>query len=70
LAYNAALLARSLGTAIKPPKKIPAGEEWDAGFGSFHETIALPDGLIGGSGHQLWSASALLNVCIRAELAK
>ncbi|VGO20697.1 hypothetical protein [Pontiella sulfatireligans] len=68
LDYNAALLARSLGTAIKPPKKIPAGEEWDAGFGSFHEKISLPDGLIGGSGHQLWSAAAYLDVCIRAEL--
>jgi hypothetical protein len=67
--YNAALLARSLGTAIKP-KKAKEGEEWDAGFGSFHEKITLPDGLIDGSGHQLWSAAAYLNVCIRAELVE
>ncbi len=65
--YNAALLGRSLGTAIRP-KKANEGEAWDAGFGSFHEKITLPDGLIDGSGHQLWSAAAYLNVCIRAGL--
>jgi hypothetical protein len=67
--YNAALLGRSLGTAIKP-KKAKEGQAWDAGFGSFHEKITLPDGLIGGSGHQLWSAAAYLNVCVRAGLVK
>jgi len=65
--YNAALLARSLGTAIQP-KRAKEGEAWDAGFGSFHEKVTLPDGLIDGSGHQLWSAAAFLNVCIRAGL--
>ena len=65
--YNAALLARSLGTSIKP-KKAKEGEQWDAGFGSFHEKIELPSGLIDGSGHQLWSAAAYLNVCTRAGL--
>jgi hypothetical protein len=65
--YNAALLGRSLGTAIRP-RKAKEGEAWDAGFGSFHEKITLPDGLIDGSGHQLWSAAAYLNVCIRAGL--
>ena len=67
--YNAALLGRSLGTAIRP-KKAKEGEMWDAGFGSFHEKITLPDGLIDGSGHQLWSAAAYLNVCIRAGLVE
>ena len=65
---NAALLGRSLGTAFKPKKNPREGEEWGAGFGSFHEKIPLPDGLIDGSGHQLWSAAAFLNVCIRAGL--
>jgi hypothetical protein len=64
---NVALLGRSLGTAMRP-KKAKAGEEWDAGFGSFHEKIPLPDGLIDGSGHQLWSAAAFLNACVRAGL--
>ncbi len=64
---NAALLARSLGTAFRP-KKAKEGEEWDTGLGSFHEKITLPDGLIDGSGHQLWSAAAFVNVCVRAKL--
>jgi hypothetical protein len=41
---------------------------WNQGLGSFHEKIPLPSGLIDGSGHQLWSAAAFLNVCIRAGL--
>jgi hypothetical protein len=65
---HAALLGRSLGTAFKPKNNPKEGEEWGAGFGSFHEKIPLPDGLIDGSGHQLWSAAAFLNVCIRAGL--
>ena len=65
--YNAALLARSVGTAIKPKKAKADQAEADA-FGSFHEYITLPDGLISGSGRQLWSAAAFLNVCIRAGL--
>jgi len=70
-AQNAALLGRSLGTAFVPAKsKADNEEEWGAGFGSFHEKIPLPAGLIDGSGHQLWSAAAYLNVCIRAGLAK
>ncbi|MFM2126050.1 MAG: hypothetical protein RL328_2501, partial [Acidobacteriota bacterium] len=64
---NAALLGRSLGTRLKP-RKAKEGEAWGAGFGSFHEKITLPDGLIDGSGHQLWSAAAFLNVCLRAGL--
>ncbi|NDV60992.1 sulfatase-like hydrolase/transferase [Puniceicoccales bacterium CK1056] len=68
--YNAALLGRSLGTKMaEKSKKIAANEEdWDAGLGSFHEKIQLPSGLIDGSGHQLWSAAAFLNVCIRAGI--
>ena len=65
--YNAALLARSVGTAIKP-KKAKADQAEADSFGSFHEYITLPDGLISGSGRQLWSAAAYLNVCIRAGL--
>ena len=66
---NAALLGRSLGTAFAP-KKAKANNEamWNQGLGSFHEKIPLPSGLIDGSGHQLWSAAAFLNVCIRAGL--
>jgi len=70
-AQNAALLGRSLGTAFAPKKKKGNNEkEWGAGLGSFHEKIPLPSGLIDGSGHQLWSAAAFLNVCIRAGLAE
>jgi hypothetical protein len=65
--YNAALLARSIGTTIKSKKGREGKAEAD-GFGSFHEYITLPDGLITGSGRQLWSAAAFLNVCIRAGL--
>lgn len=65
--YNAALLARSIGTTIKSKKGREDKAEVD-GFGSFHEYITLPDGLITGSGRQLWSAAAFLNVCIRAGL--
>lgn len=65
--YNAALLARSVGTAIKP-KKAPADQAAADAFGSFHEYVTLPDGLVSGSGRQLWSAAAFLNVCTRAGL--
>ncbi len=65
--YNAALLARSIGTSIKSKKGREDKAEVD-GFGSFHEYITLPDGLITGSGRQLWSAAAFLNVFIRAGL--
>ncbi len=65
--YNAALLARSIGTTIKSKKGREDKAEVD-GFGSFHEYITLPDGLITGSGRQLWSAAAFLSVCIRAGL--
>ena len=65
--YNAALLARSIGTTIKSKKGREDRAEVD-GFGSFHEYITLPDGLITGSGRQLWSAASFLNVCIRAGL--
>lgn len=69
-AYNAAILGRSLGTAFKAKNEKEALEakEWGSGYGSFHEKTTLPDGLIDGSGHQLWSAAAFLNVCIRAKI--
>ncbi len=68
---NAALLGRSLGTAFAPKKKKADNEsDWATGLGSFHEKIPLPAGLIDGSGHQLWSAAAFLNVCVRAGLVK
>lgn len=63
--YNAALLARSLGTKLNPNKD----PEW-GGFGSFHEKIQLPSGLVSGSGAQLWSAAAFINVCVRAKLVE
>ena len=59
--YNAALLARSMGTKLDPEKK----PEW-GGFGSFHEQVMLPSGIIGGSGDQLWSSASYINVCLRA----
>jgi hypothetical protein len=65
--YNASLLARSIGTAIKPKKRMEDQSEADV-FGSFHEYVTLPDGLIHGSGRQLWTAAAYLNICIRAGL--
>jgi len=61
--YNAALLARTMGTKLDP-KKNP---EW-GGFGSFHEKVQLPSGLISGSGSQLWTSAAFMNVCMRANL--
>ena len=68
--YNAAILARSLGTAFEdiPKKRKTDGEDWGTALGSFHEKINLPSGKIDGSGQQLWSAAAYLNVCIRAGL--
>jgi len=63
--YNAALLARSLGTKLAPNKD----PEW-GGFGSFHEKVTLPSGLISGSGAQLWTAASFLNICLRAELVE
>ena len=66
---NAALLGRSLGTGFVPKNPKARDEaEWGQGLGSFHEKIMLPSGLIDGSGHQLWSAAAFINVCIRAGL--
>jgi hypothetical protein len=61
--YNAALLARTMGTKLDP-KKNP---EW-GGFGSFHEKVQLPSGLISGSGSQLWTSAAFMNICLRANL--
>ena len=68
--YNAAVLARSLGTAFEDisKKRKTDGEDWGTALGSFHEKINLPSGRVDGSGHQLWSAAAYLNVCIRADL--
>jgi hypothetical protein len=69
-AYNAALLGRALGTKMRSKEKQQADNEtdWNSGLGSFHEKIVLPSGLIDGSGHQLWSAAAFLNVCLRAGI--
>ena len=68
--YNAAILARSLGTAFEdtPKKRKTNDEDWGTALGSFHEKINLPSGKIDGSGHQLWSAAAFLKVCILAGL--
>ena len=65
LNYNAALLARSLGTKLSQKDS----KEW-GGFGSFHEKILLPDGIVCGSGAQLWSAASFLNVCLRAGMVE
>jgi hypothetical protein len=61
--YNAALLARTMGTKFSEKRD----KEW-GGFGSFHEKVPLPSGLISGSGSQLWTSAAFINVCIRANL--
>lgn len=62
-AYNAALLGRTLGTKLASNKDADWG-----GFGSFHEKVPLPSGLISGSGAQLWTAASFMNVCLRANL--
>ncbi len=62
-AYNAALLARSMGTKFSEKRD----KDW-GGFGSFHEKVPLPSGLISGSGSQLWTSAAFMNVCLRAKL--
>ena len=62
-AYNAALLARTMGTKFSEKRD----KEW-GGFGSFHEKVSLPSGLISGSGSQLWTSAAFINVCLRAKL--
>jgi hypothetical protein len=61
--YNAALLARTMGTKFSEKRD----KEW-GGFGSFHEKVPLPSGLISGSGSQLWTSAAFMNVCLRAKL--
>ncbi len=61
--YNAALLARTMGTKFSEKRD----KEW-GGFGSFHEKVELPSGLISGSGSQLWTSAAFMNICIRANL--
>ena len=69
---NAAILARSLGTAFEE-KRVKGEneiEDWGVALGSFHEKINRPSGKVDGSGHQLWSAAAFLNVCIRAGLVQ
>lgn len=63
--YNAALLARSLGTKLSSRDS----KEW-GGFGSFHEKVLLPNGIVCGSGAQLWSAASFLNVCLRARIVE
>lgn len=63
--YNAALLARTMGTKLEPNKN----PEW-GGFGSFHEKVSLPSGLISGSGSQLWTSAAFMNICLRANLVE
>lgn len=61
--YNAALLARTMGTKLSLKRE----SEW-GGFGSFHEKVELPGGLISGSGQQLWTSAAFINICLRANL--
>ena len=61
--YNSALLARTMGTKFSEKRDM----EW-GGFGSFHEKVTLPSGLISGSGSQLWTSAAFMNVCLRAKL--
>ena len=61
--YNAAILARTMGTKFSEKRD----KEW-GGFGSFHEKVRLPSGLISGSGSQLWTSAAFMNVCLRAKL--
>jgi len=61
--YNAALLARTMGTKFSEKRD----KEW-GGFGSFHEKVQLPSGLISGSGSQLWTSAAFMNICLRANL--
>ncbi len=61
--YNAALLARTMGTKLAENRN----KNW-GGFGSFHEKVILPSGLIDGSGQQLWTSAAFINVCIRAGI--
>jgi len=34
----------------------------------FHEKVKLPSGIIDGSGQQLWTSAAFINVCLRAKL--
>lgn len=63
--YNAALLARTMGTKLSDKRD----KEW-GGFGSFHEKVPLPSGLISGSGSQLWTSAAFMNVCLRANLVE
>ena len=63
--YNAALLARTMGTKFSDKRD----KEW-GGFGSFHEKVPLPSGLISGSGSQLWTSAAFMNVCLRANLVE
>jgi hypothetical protein len=63
--YNAALLARTMGTKFSDKRD----KEW-GGFGSFHEKVPLPSGLISGSGSQLWTSAAFMNVCLRAKLVE
>ena len=64
-AYNAALLARTMGTKFSEKRD----KEW-GGFGSFHEKVPLPSGLISGSGSQLWTSAAFMNVCLRANIVE
>jgi hypothetical protein len=64
-AYNAALLARTMGTKFSDKRD----KEW-GGFGSFHEKVPLPSGLISGSGSQLWTSAAFMNVCLRANIVE
>lgn len=79
LDLNTALLARSLGTKLEERKvnknkpvdpNNPEDADWDDGFGSFHEKIDHVTGVIGGSGHQLWSAAAYLNMFLRQDMVE
>ena len=66
-----AQIARAIGTKIEPEKGSGKASnepgDWGDGFGSFHEKIDHVTGLIGGSGSQLWSAAAYLNIFLRHD---
>ena len=54
-----------MGTKLSDKRE----KDW-GGFGSFHEKVELPGGLISGSGQQLWTSAAFINVCLRANLVQ
>ncbi len=66
-AMNAALLARTCGKVFKKNKYTPLEAE---DVGTFHELVHFQDKKVIGSGHQLWTAAAFVDVCRRAGLVE